>query len=241
MNNWRLKLITDGQYIRLEALLGEEQLITLQNRRVAVIGCGAVGSFTLEPLARCGIMDITVVDFDKFELSNLNRQLLATHQSIGRVKVEVAKERILSINPVCKVTALNTFVDKNNVEEIIKGMDVVFDCIDSVTSKCELLKACIDNNIKVFSSMGAALKTDITKIQVTDIWKTTGCPLAKAVRTQLKKLGVHSSIEVVFSPELPNRENCPTSTMLGSMPTITATFGLTLAHKGLEYLLAKGK
>ncbi len=226
-----------GQYARLEALLGSEKLEWLQSKKVAVIGCGAVGSFALEPLARSGINDITVVDFDCFELTNLNRQLLATHQTLGRKKVEVAKERILSINPSCTVTSLDTFIDADNILSIIKDKDLVLDCIDSVSSKIALLKCCYENRIKVISSMGAALKTDITKIQVGDISKTTGCPLAKRVRLGLKKLGITKGIETVFSSEQADRRYSPTSSYLGSMPTITATFGLFVAHQGIKYLM----
>lgn len=227
------------QYARLEALIGKEQLEKLQSKKVAVIGCGAVGSFALEPLARCGINNITVVDFDNFEITNLNRQLLATHQTIGRKKVEVAKERILSINPNCSVTTLDIIVDSENVLSIVSGMDIVFDCIDSVSSKIALLKCCYENRIKVISSMGAALKTDISKIQVGDISKTSGCPLAKRVRLGLKKVGITKGIETVFSPEIANRQFSPASSYLGSMPTITATFGLFVAHQGIKYLINK--
>lgn len=226
---------TESQYIRLEALIGTEKLKKLQNSRIAVIGCGAVGGFTLEPLIRVGIKEITIVDFDKFEISNLNRQLLSNHDTIGRVKVDVAKERILSINPECKVNALNLFLDESNAYEIVKDMDLVFDCIDNVKSKCFLIKTCLTNDIKLLSSMGAALKQDINKIKFADISKTEGCPLAKAVRQNLKKDGICKGLEVVFSPEQINRNG----NMLGSMPTITATFGLMLAHRGIEYLLNK--
>lgn len=226
---------TESQYIRLEALIGTEKLGKLQNSRIAVIGCGAVGGFALEPLIRVGIKEITIVDFDKFEISNLNRQLLSNHDTIGRDKVDVAKERILSINPHCKVNALNLFLDESNTYEIVKEMDLVFDCIDNVKSKCFLIKTCLENNIKIFSSMGAASKQDISRIRFADISKTEGCPLAKAVRQNLKKNGIYEGLEVVFSPEQRNGND----NMLGSMPTITATFGLMLAHRGIEYLISK--
>jgi Dinucleotide-utilizing enzymes involved in molybdopterin and thiamine biosynthesis family 1 len=226
----------DGQYSRLEALIGKEKLERLKNASVAVIGCGAVGSFCLEPLIRAGIGRITVVDHDSFEPSNLNRQLLATRDTVGRKKVEVAEERILSINPDCQVNAIDMFLTKENAATLIQGHDAVFDCIDSVESKCALIETALALDIKIFSSMGAARKTDLKEIRYGELFKTEGDPLAKAVRQRLRKAGIRGKVEVVFSPETPKDCSMEGQRVLGSLGTVTALFGIMLAHKGIEYL-----
>jgi tRNA A37 threonylcarbamoyladenosine dehydratase len=188
---------------RTEALLGEAKVQKLRNSKVVILGIGGVGSFTCEAIARSGIGEITVVDKDIVDVTNINRQLIATTKTIGIDKVEVIKERILEINPLCKVNMFKTFVSVDNFDKIIdKNVDYVIDAIDTITSKIELVVWCNNNNIKLISCMGAGNKLDPTKFKVADIYKTNVCPLAKVMRKELKKRNI-KSLKVVYSDELP--------------------------------------
>lgn len=238
---------------RTRIILGDEKLNRLQNSFVVIVGVGAVGGFALEAIARSGVNNIRVVDFDKIEESNINRQILATNQSIGRYKAQLALERIKSINPYCQVDKMITFVDENNIEEILSGgfgfdkPSLVIDAIDSVPSKVALLGSCIKNQIMAISSMGAALRTKTEFISTADIMKTKGCGLAKQVRVGLKpylqKSSELSGIECVYSSEPISqeiydacKEHNEGKKTLGSLPTITAIFGLTLANMAIQKL-----
>lgn len=201
---------------------------------MALVGLGAVGGFCLEVLARCGIGNLTLVDFDTFEPSNLNRQILAVESSIGELKTAAACERVLSINPDASVTVFPEKCCEENVQAIVAGKDLVIDAIDDVDAKCLLLKTCWSEGIPVISSMGAARKTDPSRIAVTDLMKTHTCPLARAVRTRLRSEGVGKGITVVYSDEEPSQAG----TVLGSMASVTGSFGLRLGHLAIESLLS---
>lgn len=188
---------------RTELLIGKEGLEKLRNSRVIVFGVGGVGSFTVEALARAGVGEITLIDDDTVCLTNLNRQIHATYDTISKPKVEVMKERILSINRKCNVITHQTFVTKDNIEEIVpKDIDYVVDAIDTVSAKLGLAEYCYKNNIRIMSSMGTGNKLDPTQFKVTDVFKTKVCPLAKVMRYELRKKGVEK-LKVVYSEEIP--------------------------------------
>lgn len=188
---------------RTELLIGKDNLDKLKNSKVMIFGIGGVGSFTVEALARSGVGELILVDDDTICLTNLNRQIHATYNTISKSKVEVMKERILSINKNCKVITHQMFVTPDNIPEIIpEDIDYIVDAIDTVTSKLALAEHCYKNNIKIMSSMGTGNKLDPTQFKVTDVFKTKVCPLAKVMRYELKKRGVEK-LKVVYSEEMP--------------------------------------
>ena len=190
-------------FSRTEMLIGKEALEKLNKCRVAVFGVGGVGGYAVEALARSGVGTIDVIDSDVVDISNINRQIIATSKTVGRKKVEVAKERINDINPNCKVNAYDVFYsDETRSLFDFDSYDYVIDAIDSVSSKLDLIVTCKEHNVPVISSMGAGNKLDPTRFEVDDIYKTSVCPLAKVMRRELKKRGVES-LKVVYSKEEP--------------------------------------
>ncbi|MDD5793621.1 tRNA threonylcarbamoyladenosine dehydratase [Clostridium sp. HCP1S3_B4] len=190
-------------FSRTELLIGKSGLDKLKNSKVMVFGVGGVGSYTVECLARAGVGNITIIDNDTIAVSNLNRQVHATLETIGRIKVEVEKERILSINKECNVVCHKVFVLENNLDEIIDDdVDYIVDAIDTVSTKIALAKYCEDKSIKLISSMGTGNKLDPTKFVISDIYKTKVCPLAKVMRHELRKRGV-KKLKVLYSEEVP--------------------------------------
>ncbi len=191
------------QFSRTELLLGEEKMQKLFNARVAVFGIGGVGGYTVEALARSGIGTIDLIDDDKVCLTNINRQILATHKTIGKYKVDVAKERILEINPKAVVNTHQTFYLPETAEEFdFEHYDYVVDAIDTVTGKIGLIEQARKTNTPIISSMGAGNKLDPTAFEVADLSKTSVCPLAKVMRRELKKRGIEH-VKVVYSKEKP--------------------------------------
>lgn len=242
------------QFLRTELLIGKDNLKKLREASVTVIGLGAVGSFAAEALARSGIGYFTLIDCDKIQITNINRQLYALHSTLGKLKTEAARDRILDINPDCKVKTVNVFVDSQNLNVIFENKpDIVIDAIDSFSSKAGLLEYCVKNNINVVSSMGAALKTDPSAVEICGLFETRHCRLAQRLRKELRKRVVTGGIKCVFSrqpagmkPLYP--ENLPEGTekfeknsvkIYGSLGTITGIFGLNLAHLALMELLNK--
>ena len=192
-----------NEFCRTELLVGEEGINKLHNSKVIVFGIGGVGSFVVEALTRAGVGNLILVDNDTICISNLNRQIHATQATVGNVKVEAMKERVLSINPNCNVEAKQVFITADNIEEIIPSdIDYVVDAIDTVTSKLALAEYCYKNNINIMSSMGTGNKMDPSQFRVTDVFKTKVCPLAKVMRYELKKIGV-KKLKVVYSEEMP--------------------------------------
>ena len=192
-----------NEFCRTELLVGEEGINKLHNSKVIVFGIGGVGSFVVEALTRAGVGNLILVDNDTICISNLNRQIHATQATVGNVKVEAMKERVLSINPNCNVEAKQVFITADNIEEIIPSdIDYVVDAIDTVTSKLALAEYCYKNNINIMSSMGTGNKMDSSQFRVTDVFKTKVCPLAKVMRYELKKRGV-KKLKVVYSEEMP--------------------------------------
>ena len=215
------------------ALIGEENTKRLSESSVMIFGVGGVGGYTVEALARAGVGRIILVDGDVFSESNLNRQLMCTLDAVGRSKSEVAVNRILSINPGCDAVSVPLFADDTNTEAIIADAkpDFVVDAIDTVKTKLLIAKYCTENNIPLISSMGTGNKLDMTKLKISDISKTSVCPLAKAVRVELRKVGI-TKLPVVYSEELPVRtgERVP-----ASISYVPAAAGLLLA----QYVIGK--
>lgn len=189
------------QFSRTGLLLGEKAVDYLNSCRVAVFGVGGVGGYTVEALARSGIGTIDIIDNDKVCLSNINRQIIATHKTIGRDKVDVMKERILEINPNATVYVHKCFFLPETREQFdFSKYDYVVDAVDTVTAKIELAMACKEANVPIISSMGAGNKLDPTAFEVADIYKTSVCPLARVMRRELKKRDV-KNLKVVYSKE----------------------------------------
>ena len=190
-------------FSRTELLIGTDNLNKLKESKVIIFGIGGVGSFTTEALARSGVGTLVLVDNDDICLTNINRQIHATTRTLGQSKVETMKSRILDINPECNVITKEAFVNADNVADIIDiNADYVVDAIDTVTSKLNIIEYCKENNINVISSMGTGNKLDPSRFRVTDIYKTSVCPLAKVMRHELKKRKI-KSCKVVFSDEIP--------------------------------------
>jgi tRNA A37 threonylcarbamoyladenosine dehydratase len=193
----------ENQFVRTELLFGKDNINKLANSHIAVFGLGGVGSFVVEALVRSGLGKIDIIDNDKICVSNINRQLFATHKTIGRDKVDVAEERILEINPNCKITKFKCFYIPETSNQIdFSKYDYVVDAIDTVSGKMEIVKNAQKANVPVISCMGAGNKVDPTAFIVTDIYKTTICPLAKVMR-KLCKVNNIKNLKVVYSKETP--------------------------------------
>ncbi len=191
------------QFSRTQLVFGKEAMDKLKGARVAVFGIGGVGGYTVEALARSGVGAIDIIDDDKVCLTNINRQIIATRKTVGKYKVDVAKERIEDINPDCKVTAFKTFYMPETADQFdFTQYDYVVDAIDTVTGKIALIENAKKAGTPIISSMGAGNKVDPTAFEVTDIYKTSVCPLAKVMRYELKRRGI-KKLKVVYSKEKP--------------------------------------
>ena len=195
-----------NQFNRTELLIGKEGIEILNKAKVAVFGIGGVGSFVIEGLARAGVGNFILVDNDKVDLTNLNRQIIATHKTIGKPKVEVAKERILDINPNAKIETRQEFFMPDSKEILDNSIDYIVDSVDTVTAKIVIVVRAKKLNIPIISSMGTGNKLNPTKFEVTDIYKTSVCPLAKVMRKELKERGI-DRLKVVYSKEEPIKLN----------------------------------
>lgn len=192
-----------NQFSRTELLIGKEGIEKLKNSKVAIFGIGGVGSFVVEGLVRAGVGNFVLIDDDKICLTNLNRQIIATRKTIGKYKADVAKERILEINPNANVEVYKEFYMPDSKTNIInKELSYVVDCVDTVTAKIGIIMQAKKENIPVISSMGTGNKLDPTKFEITDIYKTNICPLAKVMRKELRKRNIES-LKVIYSEEEP--------------------------------------
>ncbi len=228
-------------FSRFELLVGEDNIQKLNQSHVIVFGVGGVGGYVVEALVRSGIGHITIVDNDVVSLSNLNRQIIATQETIGQKKVDVMKKRILSIHPECDVTTLDMFYLPETADQIdLSQYDYVVDAIDTITSKIELAVRC-DQKIPLISSMGTGNKMNPALLQVSDIYKTSVCPLAKVMRRELKKRRV-KHLKVVYSQELPMKpfasdEITHKRTIPGSTAFVPSSAGLLIASEVVKDLL----
>ena len=246
-----------NQFSRTELIIGKEGIEKLKNVKVAVFGIGGVGSYVVEGLVRAGIGNFVLIDDDKVCLTNLNRQIIATRKTIGKPKVEVAKERILEINPEARVEIYQDFFMPNTEGILNNSIDYIVDSIDTVTAKIELVVRADKLNIPIISSMGTGNKLDPTRFEVTDIYKTSICPLAKVMRKELRKRNI-KSLKVVYSKEEPikperNLENscktgciCPQGTVRkcssknqvpGSISFVPSVAGLIIAGEVVKDIL----
>ncbi len=192
-----------NQFSRTELLIGKEGIDKLKNSKVAVFGIGGVGSFVVEGLVRAGVENFVLIDDDKVCLTNLNRQIIATRKTIGKYKVDVMKERILEINPNANVETHQEFYMSNSESNIINNeLSYVVDCVDTVTAKIEIITQCKKLNVPLISAMGTGNKLDPSRFEITDIYKTNICPLAKVMRKELRKRNIES-LKVIYSEEEP--------------------------------------
>ena len=240
---------------RTVLLLGEDKMRRLQDAHVLVVGVGGVGAYAAEMLCRAGVGEMTIVDADTVQPTNINRQLPATHSTIGRPKVEVLAERFRDINPDIRLHALPMYLKEEEVASLLDGtlncqlpivdcqFDVIVDAIDTIAPKCALIAEAMRRGIPIVSSMGAGAKSDITQIRFADLWDTYHCGLAKAVRTRLKKAGIRKSLPVVFSTEQADRRAVITvddernkKSTAGTISYMPAVFGCYLAEYVIRHL-----
>jgi len=231
----------ENQFSRTELLIGSDGINKLQSYRVAVFGVGGVGGYVVEALVRCGIGSIDIIDNDKVHITNLNRQIIATYSTLGRYKVDVAEERIKDINPNCKVTKFNTFFTPETSSEFdFSKYDYVVDAIDTVSGKIELVMKCNAAEVPIISSMGAGNKMHPEMFEISDIYKTSVCPLAKVMRQELKKRRI-KKLKVVYSKEPPIKPVSNDSTdkrVPGSISFVPSVAGLIIAGEVVNDLLA---
>lgn len=231
-----------NQFSRTELLIGKDGVEKLQNAKVAIFGIGGVGSYVIEGLARVGVGSFILVDKDEVDESNINRQIIATHKTIGMPKVEVAKQRILEINPTANIDIRRIFFMPESEDFFDEKIDYVVDCVDTVTAKIEIIMRAKKHNISVISCMGTGNKLDPTKFEVGDIYKTSICPLAKVMRKELKKRGI-VNLKVVYSKEEPiktNKFDEETNKQIpGSISFVPSIAGLIIAGEVIKDIIKK--
>lgn len=193
-------------YERTQRLLGEDAVAKLKKTHVCVLGVGGVGSWAAEALVRTGIGEMSLVDFDTVDITNINRQVQALHSTVGKVKVDVMKTRLLDINPEAVVHCYNEKIEPSNLPTCLDQADFVVDCIDDVAAKVAVIKYCYNQQRSIVSSMGTGNKMGTHPFKIADISKTKVCPLARAVRQRLRKEDIYSGVPVLYSEELPYRE-----------------------------------
>ena len=235
-------MISDGRFIRSEMLIGKEALDKLADSTVAVFGIGGVGGYVCEALARSGIGHFELIDKDTVDFSNLNRQLIATGETLGRFKTELMRERILSINPYAEVRTRNCFFLPENASEFhFEEYDYVVDAVDTVTAKIEIVMRCRMAGVQVISSMGTGNKLDPSALRAADLFDTKVCPLARVMRRELKKRGVNA-LKVVYSEEQPVKlqnaapEGDRRKDVPGSMVFVPGAAGLLIASEVVKDL-----
>ncbi|HLT65068.1 MAG TPA: tRNA threonylcarbamoyladenosine dehydratase [Flavobacterium sp.] len=232
---------------RAELLFKEEGIQALKNANVLIVGLGGVGSFAAEFIVRAGVGNVTIVDGDTVDITNINRQLPALHSTVGMSKAELMGARLLDINPELNLTVLNEFLSPERAQEVVtKDFDYVMDCIDSITPKLNLIIAAKKNKVKVVSNMGAGGKLIASKVVVKDISKTNVCPLAKVIRKRLKKEGITSGVKAVYSTETPDESSLKMTdgtnfkkSFFGTNSWMPCLFGLHAAETVIRHLLKK--
>lgn len=239
-------LIPDRWDSRTMTMIGEDALRRLRDSHVLVAGVGGVGGYAAEMLARSGIGKITLIDSDDVDITNINRQIIALHSTVGKPKTELFVKRFLDINPAIEVKSVHEFISPQNIEEIIgHGYDYVIDAIDTVSPKLSLICESIRRKIPIISSMGAGGRWDPSKVGYSDIWHTSEDGLARAVRQGLKKRGIRYPLRVVCSSEAPGHKSLINldlpnkKSSFGTLPTIPALFGIFLASEVIKKLITK--
>ncbi len=227
---------------RTRLLLGGLAVEKLHQARILIVGLGGVGSYAAEAVTRTGVGHITIVDDDRIEISNVNRQLPATHSSLGELKTRAMAKRMLDINPSLDVTLFTLRYHLETSPQIFshQSYDYVIDAIDSLPDKLHLIKTCVNKGIPFVSCMGAANRIDPQLLTVADISQTSVCPLARRVRRKLRQENIRQGFDVVFSREQPRSLQETDRGMLGSLVTVTATAGLLAASNAIEYLINHG-
>ena len=221
---------------RTRVLIGENSLLKLSKSKILVFGIGGVGGYVVEALVRSGIGEIDIVDNDKVSISNLNRQIVALNSTIGEYKVDVMKKRALDINPDLKINTYKLFFDDDTKDEFdFSKYDYIVDAIDSVKSKLLLVELAKNNNTPIISSMGTGNKLNPLKFEIADISKTSVCPLARVVRTELKKRGI-KDLKVLYSKEKPYKDG---SRIPSSISFVPSTAGLIIASEVIKDIIAQ--
>ena len=227
-----------NEFSRCEILIGKEKLELIKTKTVLVIGLGGVGGYAIESLVRNGIENIILCDYDRIDITNINRQVIALHSTIGEDKTKVFLNRIKDINPNCRVKIINEFIDKDNINNIfMENIDYVIDACDTIETKKEIIKICLDKNIKFISCMGTAKKLDPTRLKITDLRNTNYDKIAKILRKWVKDEKIKGKINVVSSSE----EVIKTSDnkKLGSMSFVPNTAGILCAKYVIDDIIFK--
>ena len=220
-------------FSRTSLLIGDDAIQKLKNKHIAIFGIGGVGSYVLEAIARCGVEKLTIVDKDVVDITNINRQLIALNSTIGKAKVDVAKIRVLDINPNAIVDAKNIFFNTETLNEFnFKTFDYIIDAIDTITSKLLLIEKAKEFDVPIISCMGTGGKLNPSLFEVTDIKKTHTCPLAKVMRKELKERGIYN-LKVVFSPEQPVKAG----EIIPSISFVPSSAGLLIASEVIKDLI----
>lgn len=231
---------------RTEMLLGSDALKRLSESRALIVGLGGVGAYAAEMLARAGVGEMVLLDSDVVGETNRNRQLVALASTVGRLKCDVLRERLMDINPEIRITTVPEYLTEANVAELLMSAgrpDVVVDAIDTLSPKIALIQFCLRENLRLVSSMGAGAKKDATKLHVDDISKTFQCPLAHMLRKRLHKLGIREGFKAVFSSELPARESVTLEesrnkkSQVGTISYMPAVFGCVCAQAAIGELI----
>ena len=221
----------ETQFLRIESLVGKDKIDSLSDKIIAIFGLGGVGGHIVDALIRSGIKKVILIDHDVISLTNINRQLIANFATLGRKKVEVMKEHLLKINPSLEIITYDIFYDENSDLDLT-NVSYVIDAIDSIKSKIHLIDYCYKHHIPIISSMGAGNKLDPTQIEISDIYKTSYCPLAKKMRYELKKIGI-KHLKVAYSKEINNRKEILYDENHKVVPSssifVTAAMGLVIA------------
>lgn len=226
-----------NQFSRTELLIGKEGIEKLQKAKVAVFGIGGVGSFVVEGLARAGIGHLVIVDYDKYDITNINRQLGALHSTIGKYKVDVMKQRILDINPDAKVDALKPDEIEGGETNIVNSeLSYVVDAIDTMSNKLKLIEKAKAENVRIITATGAGNKLDPTKFEVADIYKTSVCPVCRILRKKLKEMNI-KDLKVVYSKEIPQKVNKEGDKTLGSISFVPSVAGLIIAGEVIKDII----
>src|SRR5690554_437205 len=235
---------------RIKLLIDNESFDLIRKSTVMVVGCGGVGAMCVEALARFGVPKLILVDHDVVNVTNINRQIHATHQTISQKKIEALKDRVLTIQPTCEVIGVDSFINDQTIEQLNKyHVDVIVDAIDTITNKLLLIKYAQENNIKIVSSMGMGNRMDPTKVTIMPLRKTTYDPLAKVMRYQCRKQGLDDTIMVVCSLEQPIKQTVrvnQSKILKESMPPASSSFvpmaaGLACAYQCIEMIVEKEK